>query len=184
MLHILLAPAPQPVEDVLLAKLHGDHQTVRHALGTGIVVLDVRDIAHRVANLEVNLIGTAEHIVEYLPEFGVDVGLRVAHLDKEVTVLVGLESALRPGRQCHRLDGQHGHECHQNRFLHIRYVGFKFFLLLLTPEPRGEAVDPPDGDAEPAIGAHLLAAEAEDEVAVGVLAEGQSHVDETDVVVA
>ena len=46
MLHVAFSPAPQTVEDILFAKLHGNHQAVRHSLGAGIVVLDVGDVAH------------------------------------------------------------------------------------------------------------------------------------------
>ena len=45
-------------------------------------------------------------------------------------------------------------------------------FILFSPQPRGKAIDPTDGDAEPAVGADLLATEAEDEVAIGILAEG------------
>ena len=65
MLHVLLTPAPQTVEDVLLTKLYGNHQTIRHALRTGVVVLHVRDIAHGVAHLEIHLVGATEHIVKH-----------------------------------------------------------------------------------------------------------------------
>ena len=65
MLHVLLGPTPQTVEDVLLAELHGDHQTIRHTLGTGVLVLHIRDIAHGIAHLEIHLVGATEHIVEH-----------------------------------------------------------------------------------------------------------------------
>ena len=29
------------------------------------MVLDVRDVTHRVANLEIDLVGSAEHVVEH-----------------------------------------------------------------------------------------------------------------------
>ena len=111
MLHVLLAPAPQTVEDVLLTKLYGNHQTIRHALSTGIVVLYIRYVAHRVAHLEVDLVGASEHIVEHFLQLCVDVSLVVAHLHKEVTVLVGFKCAFLPRRQGHRLDGEHQQRC-------------------------------------------------------------------------
>ena len=74
-LHVTLAPSPQAVEDVLLAELHGNHQTVAHALGASIVVLDVRHIAHRVAHFEVDFVGTTKHIVEHLLHLGIDISL-------------------------------------------------------------------------------------------------------------
>ena len=100
-LHVLLGPAPQAVEDVFLAELHGDHQTIRHTLGAGVVVLHVGDVAHGVAHLEIHLVGSTEHIVEHFLQFGVDIGLAVAHLDKEVTVLACLKCALLPGGESH-----------------------------------------------------------------------------------
>ena len=45
-LHVALGPSPKTVEDVLLAELYGDHQSVGHALGARIVVLDVRHVSH------------------------------------------------------------------------------------------------------------------------------------------
>ena len=65
MLHIPLAPAPQAVEDVLLAKLYGNHHAVRHTLCTGIVVLDVGDVTHGVSNFEIHFVGTSEDVIEH-----------------------------------------------------------------------------------------------------------------------
>ena len=114
MLHIFLRPAPQTVEDILLIKLHSHHQTVRHSLGTGIVVLDVRDIAHRVAYLKVDLVGATEHIVEHFLQLRVDIGLLIAHLHEEVTVLSCLKSTLLPRGQCHCRHRQQHHHCHNH----------------------------------------------------------------------
>ena len=77
-LHILLAPAPQTVEDILLAKLHGYHHAIRHTLGTGIVVLDIRHIAHRIAYLEVDLIGATENIVKNLMQLSLYLSMMIA----------------------------------------------------------------------------------------------------------
>ena len=52
-----------------------------------------------------------------------------------------------------------------------------------TPQPRRNGVDPSDGDIEPSIGAHLFTSKFQDEIAVDILAEGQSHVHEADMVV-
>ena len=57
-------------------------------------------------------------------------------------------------------------------------------FVLFSPQPRGKAIDPTDGDAEPAVGANLLTTETEDEVTIGALAEGQSYIHETDVLIA
>ena len=111
MLHILLAPAPQTIEDILLTKLHGDHHTIRHALCASIVVLHVRHIAHRVAHLEVDLVRPTKYIVEHFLQLGVYFILLVAHLHKKITVLARLKRALLPRCQCHRLDGQHHQRC-------------------------------------------------------------------------
>ena len=113
-LHIFLRPAPQTVEDVLLIKLHRHHQTIRHTLGTGIVVLDVRDIAHRVAYFEVDLVGATENIVEHFLQLRIDIGLFVAHLYEEVTVFTSLKSTLLPRSQCHCRHRQQQHHCHNH----------------------------------------------------------------------
>ena len=101
MLHVFLRPSPQTVEDVLLTELYGNHQAIRHTLGAGVVVLHVRHIAHGVAHLEIDLVGTTEHIVEHFLQLGVDIGLAVAHLDQEVTVLARLKSTLLPRGEGH-----------------------------------------------------------------------------------
>ena len=44
-------------------------------------------------------------------------------------------------------------------------------------------IDPADGDAEPAVGADLLATEAEDEVTIGIATEGQSDIHEADMLI-
>ena len=91
MLHILTAPAPEAVEDIFLVELYGYHQTVGHSFSTHIMILDIRDIGHRVAHFEVDLVGFQEHVAEHLLQLLVDLGLRMSHLDKEVTVLGILE---------------------------------------------------------------------------------------------
>ena len=77
-LHVLLAPAPKTVEDILLTELHGNHHTIRHTLGTGIVVLDIRHIAHRIAYLEVDLIGATENIVKNLMQLSLYLSMMIA----------------------------------------------------------------------------------------------------------
>ena len=106
MLHIFLAPAPQAVEDVLLTKLHGNHHAVRHTLCTGIVVLDVGNVTHSIANFEIHFVGTSEDVVEYFLQLGVDIGLRVAHVNKKVTILSGFERTFFQRREGHCIDGQ------------------------------------------------------------------------------
>ena len=93
-LHVFLAPAPQTVEDVFLAKLYGHHQTIRHALGTGVVVLDVADVTHGVADLEIYLVGSAEDVVEDFLQLSLYCGRLVAHFHEYVTILACDESAL------------------------------------------------------------------------------------------
>ena len=102
-LHVFLAPAPQTVEDVLLVHLHGNHHTIRHTLGAGIVVLDIGDISHGVAHLEIDLVGSAEHIVKHFLELGIHILLGVAHLNKQISVLLGFKTSLGP-----RLTSQKG----------------------------------------------------------------------------
>ena len=97
-LHVLLAPAPQAVEDILLAKLNGNHHTIRHTLGTGIVILDIADVAHRIAYLEIDLVRTTENFVENLMQSCFYLSVMVAQLDKNITIL-----------------GTHRHRhCHEN----------------------------------------------------------------------
>ena len=86
-LHVLLAPAPQTVEDVFLVKLHSNHHAVRHTLGAGIVVLDVGNVAHRVAHLEVDLVRTTKHVVEHFLQLGFDLSRLIAHFNKYVTIV-------------------------------------------------------------------------------------------------
>ena len=75
MLHVTLAPTPQAVEDVLLAKLHSNHHAIRHPFSTGIVVLDVGNVTHCVADFKIHFVGTSEDVVEYFLQLGVDFGL-------------------------------------------------------------------------------------------------------------
>ena len=53
-----------------------------------------------------------------------------------------------------------------------------------TVQPAGQAVEPPPTETEPAAGAHLLTAEAQDEIAVAHLLEGQAGIDELEVLVS
>ena len=119
MLHILLAPAPNTVENILLTKLNGNHHAIRHALCTGIVVLDIRNVAQSVAHLKVNLVWPTEHIVEHFFQFRVNIGLLVTHLHEEVTILVCFERALLPRGEGHCLDSQHHQGCQDQSFFHI-----------------------------------------------------------------
>ena len=107
MLHVGLAPTPDTVEDILLAKLYGNHQTIRHSLGTHIVVLDIGDVTHVVAYLEIDLVGTTEHIVEHFLQLRVDIGLLVSHLHEQVTILSRLKAALCPWGQSQGIHSQH-----------------------------------------------------------------------------
>ena len=58
--------------------------------------------------------------------------------------------------------------------------GFKF-QVSLPPPPRCQSVRPAYADAEPAEARHFLTSETENEVAVGILAEGQTDINETEV---
>ena len=107
MLHILLTPSPQTIKDILLTELYCDHHPIRHSLGTCIMVFHVRYIPHRIAYLEINLVGATEYIVEYSLQFRVDIDLFVTHLHKEVSVLAGFKSTFFPRCERHHLDGQH-----------------------------------------------------------------------------
>jgi len=120
-LHILLSPAPQTVEDIFPVELHGNHHAIRHTLGTRIMILDIGNIAHRVANLEIDLIRTEEHIVKHFLHLGIDFGLRIAHLHQQVTVLVGLKRSFLPRSQRHCGNCQQQRH-HNNYFSHKRYI--------------------------------------------------------------
>ena len=120
-LHILLSPAPQTVENIFLVELYGNHHAIRHTFGTRIMILDIRHIAHGVADLEIHLIRAEEHIVKNFLHLGIDFGLRIAHLHQEVTVLVGLKRSFLPRSQ------RHSGNCQQQRhhyynFSHKRYI--------------------------------------------------------------
>ena len=96
MLHVFLAPSPETVEDVLLVKLHGSHHSIRHAFGSHIIVLYIADISHGIAHLEINLVLTVEYIIEHFVHLPVYISLLIAHLGKEITILVSFESSLFP----------------------------------------------------------------------------------------
>ena len=95
-LHILTRPAPQTVKDILLSKLYGNHHAIRHTLSTGIMVLDIRNIAHGVSYFKVHFIGTTEYIVKNFLYFRVNVGRLIAHLYKDITVLTCFKASLCP----------------------------------------------------------------------------------------
>ena len=96
MLHVFLAPSPEAVEDVLLVKLHGSHHSIRHAFGSHIIVLYIADISHGIAHLEIDLVLTVEYIIEHFVHLSVYISLLIAHLGKEITILVSFESSLFP----------------------------------------------------------------------------------------
>ena len=96
MLHVFPAPSPEAVEDVLLVKLHGSHHSIRHAFGSHIIVLYIADISHGIAHLEIDLVLTVEHIIEHFVHLPVYISLLIAHLGKEITILVSFESSLFP----------------------------------------------------------------------------------------
>jgi len=87
MLHVFGRPAPQAVEHVLLVQLHGHHHAVRQTFRAGVVVLEVGDVSHRVAHLEVDSVRAFEQIVVRLGQLGVDVLLFVSGLQEHVAVL-------------------------------------------------------------------------------------------------
>ena len=61
------------------------------------MILDVRDITHRVANLEIHLVRSVEDIIEYLLQFVIHLFTGVPHLCKQVAILLGLKAATCPG---------------------------------------------------------------------------------------
>ena len=132
-LHVFLAPAPQAVEDVLLAQLHGDHQAIGHALGAGVLVLDVGDIGHVVPHFEIDFVRATEDLLVDLLQAGVDLCLRIPHLSEDVAVLAGLESAFLPGFQ-RRLrgsgEGEAAGDREENGFEGA--IGHKIFVLTVT----------------------------------------------------
>ena len=111
MLHVCLGPAPQTIEDILLAKLDGNHQTIGHTLGAGVVIFHIGNIAHRVAYFEIDFVRTTKHVVEHLLEFGIDFAFVVTHLYKQITVLTCLKRALLPRGKGHHGDGKHHQGC-------------------------------------------------------------------------
>ena len=99
MLHVSFAPSPEAVEDVLFAKLHGSHHSIRHAFGSHIIVLYITDISHGIAYFEINLVLTIEYIIKYFVHLPVNISLLIAHLGKEITILVSFESTLFPRKR-------------------------------------------------------------------------------------
>ena len=95
--HVALGPTQQAVEDVLAVHLHGDHHAVGHALCAHVVVLQVGDVAQRVAHFEVDTVGTEEHFLEDVVDTAVDVFRGIAHLSEIVAVVPGLHAALGVG---------------------------------------------------------------------------------------
>ena len=61
------------------------------------MVLDIRDVAHGVAYLEIDFVGTVEHVVEDLLQFLIYLLTTMTYLGKEVTVALGLETTFAPG---------------------------------------------------------------------------------------
>ena len=96
MLHVFLAPSPETVEDILFAKLHGSHHSIRHSFGSHIIVLHIADISHGITHLEINLVLAIEYIMEHFVHLPVNISLPIAHFGKEITILVGFESTLFP----------------------------------------------------------------------------------------
>ena len=86
-LHVFLTPSPQAVKDILLAKLHCNHHSVRHAFGSSILVLNVAYVTHRVAHLEVDFVRTTENLVEHLMQLGFYLSMMVAHLCENIAIL-------------------------------------------------------------------------------------------------
>ena len=60
------------------------------------MVLDVRDIPHRIAYFEIDFIGTIKDVIKYFLYFLVYLFAAMSYLSKEVTVLLGLKTALAP----------------------------------------------------------------------------------------
>ena len=104
MLHILPGPTPQTIENILLAKLNGNHHTVRHTLRTGIIVFDVRNITHRIAHFEIDLVRATKHIIEHFFQLGINPSWLVAHFDEYVTIICGFCRGL------HATDDQYQYE--------------------------------------------------------------------------
>ena len=127
-LHVFLAPAPQAVEDVFLAKLHGNHQPIRHALGAHVVVLDVGDVAHGVSHLEIHLVGTVEHVVEDFLQLLLHFIRTVAHLSEEVTVLARFKRTFFPGALRAHRPLSHCHEGKQNGNENKQTVSFHLMV--------------------------------------------------------
>ena len=107
-LHILLAPSPQAVEDILLSKLYGNHHAIGHSFRAGIIVLYVADISHRVADLKIDFVRPSENIVEHLLQLGIHLRRLVAHIHKYVTVFSRCESTFRPrSHLCRHIHSTH-----------------------------------------------------------------------------
>ena len=96
MLHVSLAPSPQPVEDVFLVSLHGYHHAIRHALGASVMVLYVRHIPHGISYFEVHFVGTVEDIVEDFFHLLFHLFCAIPHLDEYIAVTPCLHRSFVP----------------------------------------------------------------------------------------
>ena len=100
MLHVLAAPSPQTVENVLSVHLHCHHHAVGHALSAGIMVLDVGHISHGVAHFEIDFVGTEKHVIKHLLKLGIHSFRCVAEINEDISILLGFECALCPRLLC------------------------------------------------------------------------------------
>ncbi|OPZ32273.1 MAG: hypothetical protein BWY99_02827 [Synergistetes bacterium ADurb.BinA166] len=95
-LHVLLRPAPEPVEHLLPVELHRHHHAVGEPLGAGVVVFQVGDVGHVVADREVDPVLPQEEVVVRLGELDVDGGLGIARFAEDVAVFPGFPRPLLP----------------------------------------------------------------------------------------
>ena len=93
------------------------------------MVLDVADVSHGVAHLEIHFVGTVEHIVEHFLQLLLHFVGPVAHLNEKVTILTGLKSTLLQGSLqasgplggSHQTPSEHGYDNKAFVCFHIAY---------------------------------------------------------------
>ena len=96
MLHIFFCPSPQPVENILFVQLHGHHHAVGKSFGAGIVVFQVGNIGHGIADFEIHPVRPFKYIVIGLGQFGINLGLAISGFPKNIPVFACFPGALFP----------------------------------------------------------------------------------------
>ena len=99
MLHIFLTPAPYSVKNILSIKLHGNHHTIRHTLGTNIMILYISDVCHTVTYLKINFVWPIKDFIKYILQLVINLFVAISHFSEQVSITVSLECTFIPWHQ-------------------------------------------------------------------------------------